>query len=110
MRTSLSRVDDLLAALGALPGQRVLIREALTRDRPSYDRQATTFCQFYMQVQEVETWFSGAHARLWGSEGSEYDIALLAVAAAHRDENGTLTVTEQFESKTERRTIIERAV
>jgi hypothetical protein len=105
MRTSLARVEDLLAALGALPGQQVLIREALTRDR-----HVATFCQFHMQVQDVETWFSGAHARLLGSDGSEYDIALFAVGAAHRDENGTLTVTEQFESKTERRTIIERAV
>jgi len=97
-------IEPLLESLEGLVGKRVAIEESISRDRErGHDRHWSTLSRLELVVARVSGTVSGAQLILEG-EGMWYAMAADAITSAAF--GPVLTVVEQFEQRTERRTTI----
>ena len=101
-------VQERLDIAPALAGKRVTIRESLSRSRDvgGHDRHFATSSHLQFTVQRINTLLSGTHRQFDDGVEQWYGVALEVVVAVHYVDGQRLEIREQFETKTERLTVI----
>jgi len=98
-------IEDLYNQLQSLVGKQVWIAESLSRNRQiGHDRHFAASSTFMLTLERVSWSFSGANFYLDGTEGFSYSLSSENIVQFSIDEKACLTIVEQFESKTERKT------
>ena len=86
------------------------IFESISRNREiitAHDRHIAAQSVIGLHIDDVGWLFSGSQLRLGSKDGSEYSISLDSVVSAETNQDGNMAVLENFEQKTQRRTIVE---
>lgn len=92
--------------LESLKGETVIIEEWITRDRNrGYDRHFSIFNKFQFVVEKVMWQMSGGNFYLYGKDPIQYSF-LTGELSGIENKNNELVIVEQYEDKTERKTII----
>jgi len=100
-------VEGLVSALQSLIGKQTWIAESISRNREiGHDRHFATISYFVMIPKSVSWSISGANFHIDGNEGFSYSLSSERIVRFSSDEAGRITIIEQFESKTERKTTL----
>lgn len=101
-------LQELLELAPSLIGRRVSIRESISRSRDvgGHDRHFATSSQLTLQVRTTDTALSGAQLQFDDGAQTWYGVALAAVVEVQYEEGQQLRIVEQFETRTERLTVI----
>ena len=99
-------IEKLGTFIERLDGQRIDISEALTFNlEREYDRHATLYNRFEMQVRRTGWQMSGGHIYLFG-ENSQYGFFSGYLSQVEID-GDKMVVHERFESQTGRKTTVQ---
>lgn len=99
-------LGELEQLLDGLVGKRIRLAESITPVRPTLGRHAT-YSQFSMIVDCVAQSDSGAGFSLVGKDASEYMLNAATIMSVEVDDGNSITISEHYEERTERRTTIE---
>lgn len=92
--------------LEPLQGKTVTIEELITRDRDrGYDRHFSICNKFQFVVEKVMWQMSGGNFYLYGKDPIQYAF-LTGVLSGITSENDEYVILEQYEDKTERKTVL----
>ena len=93
--------------LEPLEGKTIHIQEWLTRNRSSgYDRHCSIINSLVFTVERVAWQMSGGHFYLYGKEPTQYAFLTGELFEIYA-ENNKYVIIEQYEEKTERKTVLE---